>query len=164
MIEKSFMLRERKRHTDSVLACIWCESHFNFCSGWLFSNASLQHLHSAFFCIHIDLREREREKIASSSIYERLPKLNYRLIFQNLRRLNALSIADMGDIPLDLLQSFDELKVLNVSGNHLVNTSLTLLDSVGSLEVSALPNYFIVLLTWFFIVNRNGNGFPKHLN
>lgn len=61
---------------------------------------------------------------------------------QNLRHLRALSIADMDEIPMDLLHSFDQLKVLNVSGNHFLNTSLTLLDSVTSLEVSAnVPNY-----------------------
>lgn len=39
---------------------------------------------------------------------------------------------------MDLLHSFDQLKVLNVSGNHFLNTSLTLLDSVSSLEVSEI--------------------------
>lgn len=82
------------------------------------------------------------------------------LIFspQNLRRLNTLSIADMGPIPKDLLQSFDQLKALNLSGNQLVNTSLTLLDSISSLEVSDIFNYSIVQS---LTVSRNGNGFHK---
>ncbi|XP_055295035.1 insulin-like growth factor-binding protein complex acid labile subunit [Sitodiplosis mosellana] len=58
-----------------------------------------------------------------------------RITFYNLRHLQALSIADMDDIPMDLLHSFDQLKVLNVSGNHFLNTSLTLLDSVSTLEL-----------------------------
>lgn len=47
---------------------------------------------------------------------------------------------------MDLLHSFDQLKVLNLSGNHLLNTSLTLLDSVGSLEVSATEFQIILSL------------------
>lgn len=58
------------------------------------------------------------------------------LIFQNVRHLTALSIADMNGIPMDFLQSFDQLKVLNLSGNHMVNTSLKLLDDINGLEVS----------------------------
>lgn len=56
--------------------------------------------------------------------------------FQNLRNLTALSVADMGPMPMDMLFSFDQLKVLNLSGNHLKNTLLTLIDPIGSLEVS----------------------------
>lgn len=44
----------------------------------------------------------------------------------------------MNGIPMDFLQSFDQLKALNLSGNHLVNSSLALLDHINSLEVSFL--------------------------
>lgn len=64
-------------------------------------------------------------------------ELYFFVILQNLRKLSALSIADMGPIPTDLLQSFDQLKVLNVSGNSLVNTSLQILDYVSNIEVSS---------------------------
>ncbi|XP_031624844.1 insulin-like growth factor-binding protein complex acid labile subunit isoform X2 [Contarinia nasturtii] len=56
--------------------------------------------------------------------------------FFKMPSLRVLSIADMGIDPLHLLNpSFDQLKVLNLSGNHLVNTSLKPLDPFNSLEL-----------------------------
>lgn len=52
----------------------------------------------------------------------------------------------MGPMPQDMLHSFDQLKVLNLSGNHLQNASLTLLDSIGSLEVSVPDLLFVVVV------------------
>lgn len=81
--------------------------------------------------------------------------MDYPLIFQNVRRLSALSIADMNGIPTDFLESFDQLKVLNLSGNHLAeNASLKLLDDINGLEVSFhwKKGFWIFCGSFFFLV------------
>lgn len=55
---------------------------------------------------------------------------------QILHNLKTLSIADMGVIPYELLVPFGQLKALNLSGNHLVNVSMQILQPVNGLEVS----------------------------
>lgn len=42
----------------------------------------------------------------------------------------------MGVIPYELLVPFGQLKALNLSGNHLVNVSMQILQPVNGLEVS----------------------------
>lgn len=153
------------------LNLLQCELHFNFCllchliSNHTNKNTFSTHSRSFFFLYvssfnfflfwhrvkhepNIDSLLEQNEKF--HLIYEMLIKLNYLLIFffsQNLRHLKALSIADMNEIPTDLLESFDQLKVLNVSGNHFLNTSLTLLDWVSNLEVSASVKLFQIHFT-----------------
>lgn len=65
----------------------------------------------------------------------------------------------MGPMPTDMLFSFDQLKVLNLSGNHLQNTSLTLLDPIGSLEVSRCE--MNALLSKLVIVSSYNNDEGK---
>lgn len=149
-----------------------CDSHFNFCLPRIsFRTTPIKTLftqiyfifspcHSltvAFFfccccCCSVSRSKHEhKHRLVTQSKWKirfnstaTLIKLNYPLICypQNLRHLKSLSIADMDEIPMDLLHSFDQLKVLNVSGNHFLNTSLALLDSVSSLEVSANVKLF----------------------
>lgn len=54
---------------------------------------------------------------------------------KSLHCLEALSIADMGLIPYELLVPFGQLKALNLSGNHLVNVSMQIIHPVNGLEV-----------------------------
>lgn len=58
---------------------------------------------------------------------------------QLLHNLKTLSIADMGVIPYELLVPLGQLKALNLSGNHLVNVSMQILQPVDGLEVSTMP-------------------------
>lgn len=51
--------------------------------------------------------------------------------------MKALSIADMGVIPYELLVPLGQLKALNLSGNHLVNISMQILHPVSNLDVSS---------------------------
>lgn len=60
---------------------------------------------------------------------------------QQMQHLKALSIAEMGPLPMGLLAPFTHLSSLNLSGNHLVNGSLQILDSVTRLEVSQIQFY-----------------------
>lgn len=68
---------------------------------------------------------------------------------QLLQHLKTLSMAEMGPMPMGLLAPFTHLNSLNLSGNHLVNISLQILDPVTSLEVSQscpMTLYFFHLL------------------
>lgn len=47
----------------------------------------------------------------------------------------------MGVIPYELLVPFGQLKALNLSGNHLVNVSMQILQPVNGLEVSITIYY-----------------------
>lgn len=58
------------------------------------------------------------------------------IFVQLLHHLKTLFIAEMGPLPMGLLVPFTHLSSLNLSGNHLVNISLQILDPVTSLEVS----------------------------
>lgn len=57
------------------------------------------------------------------------------LVAKLLHQLDALSIADMGLIPYELLVPLGQLKQLNLSGNHLVNVSMQIIYPVNGLEV-----------------------------
>lgn len=75
---------------------------------------------------------------------------------QILHNLKTLSIADMGVIPYELLVPFGQLKALNLSGNHLVNVSMQILQPVNGLEVS-ITNY-AVCSEFFFIFFSNSHS------
>lgn len=60
------------------------------------------------------------------------------LVAKLLHQLDALSIADMGLIPYELLVPLGQLKQLNLSGNHLVNVSMQIIYPVNGLEVFSL--------------------------
>lgn len=64
-------------------------------------------------------------------------------ICQLLHNLKTLSIADMGVIPYELLVPLGQLKALNLSGNHLVNVSMQILQPVNGLEVSRHRTFFL---------------------
>lgn len=55
-----------------------------------------------------------------------------------LANLKTLFLADMGPIPLTILSPFGQLRSLNLSGNHLINISLSILDPANNLEVNII--------------------------
>lgn len=63
-------------------------------------------------------------------------------MLQMLANLKSLFMADMGPLPLTLLTSFGQLRSLNLSGNHLVNLSLPILNPANNLEVSICFHFF----------------------
>ncbi|CAD6999074.1 unnamed protein product [Ceratitis capitata] len=56
--------------------------------------------------------------------------------FEVIPQLTHLSVADMGVLPMGLLVPFKQLRYLNISGNHLDNMSLQVIDPCRELEVS----------------------------
>lgn len=62
-----------------------------------------------------------------------------------LANLKTLFLADMGPIPLTILSPFGQLRSLNLSGNHMINISLTILDPANNLEVSANPKHIFTM-------------------
>lgn len=54
-----------------------------------------------------------------------------------VQNLSSLFVAEMGPLPLGLLTPFGALRALNLSGNHLDNITLQLINSVTTLEVSS---------------------------
>ncbi|XP_055294991.1 insulin-like growth factor-binding protein complex acid labile subunit isoform X2 [Sitodiplosis mosellana] len=97
---------------------------------------------------YLDLSYNKLVKLESASV-EPLRKLHtlnisgniqmdlydIREAFQLLHNLKTLSIADMGVIPYELLVPLGQLKALNLSGNHLVNVSMQILQPVDGLEL-----------------------------
>lgn len=62
--------------------------------------------------------------------------LLFLLFMQVLQSLTTLAIADIGFIPTGLFIQLGHIRSLNLSGNHLTNTSLQLLDTLPQIEVS----------------------------
>ncbi|CRK92177.1 CLUMA_CG005705, isoform A [Clunio marinus] len=60
--------------------------------------------------------------------------LNIRPIFQNLTELRALSIADITNIPLGMFVPLSNLQILNMSGTHLNNETLQILNPLAKLK------------------------------
>ncbi|XP_055837135.1 toll-like receptor Tollo [Episyrphus balteatus] len=54
--------------------------------------------------------------------------------FELIPQLTSLAIADMGILPMGLLVPFKQLRYLNISGNHLDNMSLQVIDPCRELE------------------------------
>jgi hypothetical protein len=62
--------------------------------------------------------------------------LDVRPVFQNLTELRALSIADITNMPLGLFVPLGNLQMLNISGTHLNNETLQILNPLAKLKVS----------------------------
>lgn len=62
--------------------------------------------------------------------------LDVRPVFQNLTELRSLSIADITNMPLGLFVPLSNLLMLNISGTHLNNETLQILNPLGKLKVS----------------------------
>jgi hypothetical protein len=62
--------------------------------------------------------------------------LDVRPVFQNLTELRSLSMADIANMPLGLFVPLSNLAVLNISGTHLNNETLQILNPLAKLKVS----------------------------
>lgn len=62
--------------------------------------------------------------------------LDIRPIFQNLTELRSLSIADITSLPLGIFVPLGNLQVLNISGTHLNNETLQILNPLAKLKVN----------------------------
>lgn len=62
--------------------------------------------------------------------------LDIRPVFQNLTELRSLSIADITNMPLGIFVPLSNLQVLNISGTHLNNETLQILNPLAKLKVS----------------------------
>jgi hypothetical protein len=62
--------------------------------------------------------------------------LDIRPVFQNLTELRALSIADITNMPLGIFVPLGNLLMLNISGTHLNNETLQILNPLAKLKVS----------------------------
>jgi hypothetical protein len=62
--------------------------------------------------------------------------LDVRPVFQNLTELRALSIADITNMPLGIFVPLSNLQMLNISGTHLNNETLQILNPLAKLKVS----------------------------
>lgn len=60
----------------------------------------------------------------------------------------------MGVIPYELLVPFGQLKALNLSGNHLVNVSMQILQPVNGLEVSIRHRFGITMFGVIFFYSN----------
>lgn len=75
--------------------------------------------------------------------------LNEKYLYsQFLHRLRTFFAADMSTIPMDLLQPFQHLKSVNLSGNFLTNASLAILKNVSNLEVRFVLCFNLIENTW----------------
>lgn len=61
-----------------------------------------------------------------------------RPVFQNLTELRSLSIADITNLPLGIFVPLGNLQVLNISGTHLNNETLQILNPLAKLKVRRL--------------------------
>ncbi|XP_067625979.1 carboxypeptidase N subunit 2 [Eurosta solidaginis] len=107
-------------------------------------NNSFQHLHNLTF---LDLSYNKLVRLEPQSVrsLSNLQTLNIsgnvlmslhemRETFEVIPQLTHLSIADMGILPMGLLVPFKQLRYLNISGNHLDNMSLQVIDPCRELE------------------------------
>lgn len=62
--------------------------------------------------------------------------MDIRPIFQNLSELRSLSIADITNLPLGIFVPLGNLQVLNISGTHLNNETLQILNPLAKLKVN----------------------------
>lgn len=62
--------------------------------------------------------------------------LDVRPVFQNLTELRALSIADITNMPLGIFVPLSNLQMLNISGTHLNNETVQILNPLAKLKVS----------------------------
>lgn len=62
--------------------------------------------------------------------------LDIRPVFQNMTELRSLSIADIASMPLGIFVPLSNLLMLNISGTHLNNETIQILNPLAKLKVS----------------------------
>lgn len=110
-------------------------------SGKAFSNLSnLTHLdisYNKLSALELDYMG-QLPKLSSLNISGnvQLNLLDIRPVFQNLSELRTLSIADITSLPLGIFVPLGNLQVLNISGTHLNNETLQILNPLAKLKVN----------------------------
>lgn len=80
--------------------------------------------------------------------------LDIRPIFQNLTELRSLSMADITNMPLGIFVPLSNLQVLNISGTHLNNETLQILNPLAKLKVNQWGSKLrFLLFCQFFNLN-----------
>lgn len=77
--------------------------------------------------------------------------LDIRPVFQNLTELKALSMADINNMPLAIFVPIPNLLILNISGTHLNNETLQILNPLAKLKVSHVHDVPEVDFTDFYL-------------
>lgn len=67
-------------------------------------------------------------------------------VFQCLKKLKFLAMADVSNIPIDFFMALGNLQTLNVSGTRLNNETSVLLEPLKTLKVNPLDVHFNSLL------------------
>lgn len=78
--------------------------------------------------------------------------LDIRPIFQNLTELRSLSIADIANMPLGIFVPLSNLQNLNISGTHLNNETLQILNPLSKLKVNYKFSKSKRFVCWFSIL------------
>lgn len=91
-------------------------------------------------------------KTLNISGHTQMNLMEIRSTFQMLPELRTLSMADMGSLPLGVFISVSHIKVLNISGNHINNETLQILNPLTNLKVR---------ICVFFNFNRS-NSFNRN--
>lgn len=68
--------------------------------------------------------------------------LDIRPVFQNMTELRSLSIADIPSMPLGIFVPLSNLLMLNISGTHLNNETIQILNPLAKLKVNHAHNVF----------------------
>jgi hypothetical protein len=66
--------------------------------------------------------------------------LDVRPVFQNMTELRSLSIADILSMPLGIFVPLSNLLMLNISGTHLNNETIQILNPLAKLKVTHAVN------------------------
>lgn len=78
--------------------------------------------------------------------------LEIRPVFQNLTELRSLSMADITNMPLGIFVPLSNLLMLNISGTHLNNETLQILNPLAKLKVSHAHDVLRVDLALCFLI------------
>jgi Leucine-rich repeat (LRR) protein len=82
--------------------------------------------------------------------------MEVRPVFQNLTELRSLSIADITNMPLGIFVPLSNLQMLNISGTHLNNETIQILNPLAKLKVNHAVKYIVnsvhlVLMRFYFV-------------
>lgn len=77
--------------------------------------------------------------------------LDVRPVFQNMSELRSLSIADITNMPLGLFVPLSNLQMLNISGTHLNNETLQILNPLAKLKVNIIEAFDAIVSVNFSI-------------
>lgn len=77
-------------------------------------------------------------KVLNISGHPQMNLMEIKPTFQIMTELRVLSMADMGSLPIGIFIPLSHIKVLNISGNHISNETLQILNPLIGLKVCIL--------------------------